>query len=552
MSGEPAESPPSARLVELAVSDLGIIDRLHLVLGPNMTALTGETGAGKTMVVGAIELLLGGRADPVVVRSGATEAVVEGRFEVNGEELILTRVVPAEGRSRAYVNGRMATATALGETSRVLIDLHGQNAHQSLLSPSVQRQALDRYADIDVAPLVDARNRLARLGAERDSLGGDPGTRARELDLLRHQIAELDAAELEDPGEDAGLSATEEILADAFAHQEAAQAAVEALRGDHGGIDRVREAGAALDGRLPFETAAERLASLVAELTDVADDVRHRGEEIDEDPEKLADVRQRRQLLVDLRRKYGTAPQVDGRVGGGTLADVITYRDEARARLAQLESHDADLEAIDRAIAGARAELAQIAATVGAARRAAAPALATEVEGRLADLAMAKAALRVTVDDADPGDEVRFLLAANPGLPAGPLNKVASGGELARTMLALRLVLGNAPPILVFDEVDAGIGGNAAVAVGRSLAALGRRHQVLVVTHLPQVAAYADHQVLVSKSDEAGISAMSADPLSADRRVDELSRMLAGSHGGVPMREAARELLDAAGLERER
>ncbi|MCA9516761.1 MAG: AAA family ATPase [Myxococcales bacterium] len=216
------------QLLELSVTDLGIIEHARLVLGPGMTALTGETGAGKTLIVGAIALLLGGRAEPGVVRSGASEAIVEGRFAVAGDELVLTRVIPAEGRSRAYVDGRLATATSLGEAGGLLVDLHGQHDHQSLLSGAVQRAALDDFAGVDLEPLRAATAARAGLERRRDELGGDPGARAREADLLRFQVDELDAAAIEDPDEDAELDRLETTLADAVAHREAAAAAAEA------------------------------------------------------------------------------------------------------------------------------------------------------------------------------------------------------------------------------------------------------------------------------------------------------------------------------------
>ena len=535
---------PRDQLVELAVTDFGIIDHVRLLLGPGMTALTGETGAGKTLLIGAIDLLLGGRADPAMVRTGRDEAVIEGRFVVDGDEVVLTRVVPTDGRSRAYVNGRMATATVLGEQARTLIDLHGQHAHQSLLAPGVQRAALDQFAAVDLDPL-----RAARL----EELGGDAGARAREADLLRFQISEIDAAALTDPDEDAALDELEDRLADAVAHREAASRAVEAIGADGAAVDQVGAAVADLDGRAPFAEVLDRLRAIQAELTDAAAELRTTGESIEDDPARLAEIRERRQLLVELRRKYGSAPHAGSPEGGaGTLADVIAYGADAAARLAEIDGHDARAAQLDREGAAARADEQRAAAVVGAARRTAAPDLATAVEGNLAELAMPNARFAVQVGEADPGDDVTFTLAANPGSAPGPLAKVASGGELARAMLALRLVLSVAPPVLVFDEVDAGIGGAAALAVGRSLAALGADHQVLVVTHLPQVAAFADHQVHVVKAVADGTTVASASPLAEDDRVIELSRMLSGTPDSERVQEAAHELLQLAASERGR
>ncbi|MCB9371364.1 MAG: DNA repair protein RecN [Microthrixaceae bacterium] len=528
-------------LSELAVEDLGVIEKLSLLLGPGMTAVTGETGAGKTLVVGAIDLLVGGRADPRLVRPGAAEARVEGRFLHRDDEVVVTRVIPREGRSRAYIDGRLATVAALAELGAELVDLHGQHAHQSLLSPSVQRRSLDRFGSVDLAPLHDARQRLAEIDRALDALGGDERARAREIDLLRYQVDELAAASLEDPGEDDRLEAEEDRLADAVAHREAAGQALEALTGEGGGQDRLAAALAAVAGRAPFAAAEGRLLAAQAELADVAAELRAAGEAIVEDPERLAAVRARRRLLHELTRKYGES-----------LAEVIAYRDELSARLADLEAYEERARALDARRGEAVAAVDDAAAAVGRARRAAAPGLAEATQSHLAALAMPKARLGVSVADDDPGDDVAFTLAANPGAALLPLAKVASGGELARTMLALRLVLTAGPPVLVFDEVDAGVGGAAALAVGRSLAALGADHQVLVVTHLPQVAAFADAQVAVAKADDGSVTTTQVAVLDEAARVVELARMLSGTPDSEAAHEHAAELLGTAARERGR
>ncbi|MGH9274913.1 MAG: AAA family ATPase, partial [Acidimicrobiales bacterium] len=276
-------------LVELAVRDLGVIEDLRLVLGAGMTVVTGETGAGKTLVVDAIELLVGGRADPVVVRSGAVEAWVEGRFVVpdpgpeEPEEVVLARAIPATGRSRAYVNGRLATVAALAEWGERLVDLHGQHAHQSLLAPAVQRTALDRFAQIDLGDLTHARARVHEIDGRLAALGGDERMRAREIDLLRFQVDELAAAAIAGPDEDDALDAEESMLADAVTHQEAAAVSSEALAGDGGAIDNLGVAIAAATGRAPFADHEVRLRALAAELADVAGELRTTGESIADD-----------------------------------------------------------------------------------------------------------------------------------------------------------------------------------------------------------------------------------------------------------------------------
>jgi len=460
---------------------------------------------------------------------------VEGRFELGDEEVVVRRVVPRDGRSRAYVNGRLATVGELSQWGRRLVDLHGQHAHQSLLATAVQRGALDRFAGIDLEPLHRARKDLAALDEQLAALGGDARERARELDLLRFQRDEIDAATIAGADEDEILEAQEDMLGDALAHREAAAVAVTALAEERGAEDRVREALGVLDGRGPFVELAQRLEAASIELADLTGELRDVGETIEDDPAALEEVRRRRKLLHDLERKYGD-----------TLVDVLAYRETISARLGELEARDsiaAQLD-VDRRVAVAAVHTAE--AAVGAARRSAAPALAAAVEQHLPALALDKARLAVEVGQEDPGDEVAFLLSTNPGTPPMPLAKIASGGELARTMLALRLVLSEAPDTLVFDEVDAGVGGAAATAVGRALADIARDHQVLVVTHLPQVAAFADRQYVISKAVRRGETLVSARLVAGEDRVVELARMLSGSPGSEKARDHARELLAGA------
>ncbi len=534
-------------LTELAIRDLGVIADLRVTLDAGMTAVTGETGAGKTMLVEAIELLVGGRADGMIVRSGAAEAWVEGRFVVGDEEVVLARAVPATGRSRAYVDGRMAPVAALAEAGARLVDMHGQHAHQSLLAPAAQRAALDEFAGVDHAPLVGARRRVREIAAGLDALGGDDRARTREAELLRFQLSELEAAGVCDPQEDAALEAEEDRLADVAAAREAAVAATQALAGDDGWSDALGAALAAVAHRPALAALEVRLRTLTAEAADVAAELRAAAEGMDEDPERLAAVRERRRLLRELRRKYGDS-----------LADVITYAVEARARLDDLEHHAARAAALEAERTAAEADVARAEAVVGTMRRKAAPRLGEAAQAHLRELALPHARLTVSVGDADPGDDVAFLLAANPGEGPLPLTKVASGGELARTMLALRLVLDQAPPTLVFDEVDAGIGGEAALAVGRRLAALaaagdrGGLRQVLVVTHLPQVAAFADNQLAVRKVERDGRAVAEAAAVEGDERVAELSRMLSGHPRSTAARGHAEELLAVAARDRGR
>jgi len=518
-------------LTELHIENLGVIDTLDLQLSEGLVALTGETGAGKTMIVEAINLLVGGRADAGMVRPGASEARVEGRFVFGEEEVILCRTIPLDGRSRAYVNGRLATVGQLAEHGLDLVDMHGQHAHQSLLGAKAQREALDSYAKVDLEPLRNARAAVTEIDAALATLGGDDRMRAREIDLLRFQVTEIIEAALQGADEDELLSREEDVLADAVNYREALWKAVASLAEESGATDNLGTAISALSHKEPFAGFVMRLKALQGELEDVSADIRDEAESIEENPARLDAVRQRRQLLVDLRRKYGDS-----------LVEVIKFGEESAVRLAELESFEARAATLDqeRALAVRKLEAAQ--SVVGKARRDGAGPLAQQVQKHLRTLAMAHAVIDVSVGQ-DPGDEVVFLLAANPGSPVMPLTKVASGGELARTMLALRLVLSSGPNTLVFDEVDAGIGGEAAVAVAQALAQLGKRHQVLVVTHLPQVAAAGHAHIQVSKSVRSGKTFAQAATLDQEERIAEIARMLSGGVAEATALEHARELL---------
>jgi DNA repair protein RecN (Recombination protein N) len=546
-------------LVELHVVDLGIVADLDLVLGPGLTAITGETGAGKTLLVDAVELLVGGRADGAVVRDGAAVARVEGRFlhPESGEETVLARVVPREGRSRAYVDGRLATAAELAELGAALVDLHGQHGHQSLLDPAVQRAALDRFAGISaldaLAAYREARAGVRAVDAEFETLGGDARARAREIDLLRFQVDEIAAAHLDNAQEAEALEAEELLLADAVGHRDALNLAYDALQGP--ALDAVGAAVSALEGRPALAAFSARVRGTQAEIADIEQELRQEVERVDDDPARVEAVRLRRQQLHDLGRKYGS-----------TLAEVITYEQTARARLAELESYEERAAILEARRLALVAAVEAAARDLSAARRAAAGPLARAIEQHLRELAMPHAAMDVVVETGDPTDggtdRVTFQLAPNPGETARPLARAASGGELSRAMLAARVVLTDAPPTLVFDEIDAGIGGEAGVAVGRLLATLGARHQVLCVTHLAQVAAFAGTQVVVEKTVEKVVekageqqqnasgtaerTVASAAIVEGEARVSELSRMLAGIGESAHARRHAAELLDTA------
>lgn len=528
-------------LTELRIENLGIVENLELVFSDGVIALTGETGAGKTMLVEAINLLIGGRADATVVRHGTQEARVEGRFVVGDNETILCRVIPLDGRSRAYVNGRLATVAQLSELGQELLDMHGQHAHQSLLGAAAQREALDHFAQIDLSGLRAARARVTEVDASLALLGGDERARAREIDLLRFQVDEISAASITDPQEDESLAKEQDVLSDAVNYRDSLWSAHGVMSDEEGVSDSLGKAIAFLGNREAFSEIITRMKSIQSDLDDVSGELRDTAEGIEDNPKRLDDVRNRRQLLLDLRRKYGE-----------TLSDVMQYGAESSVRLEELEGYEARALALDADRKQAVSELRIQEQRVGDARRKAAPLLAKAVQQRLRKLAMPHAVLDVHVanDSGDvsrdaAGDGVVFLLAANPGTEALPLTKVASGGELARTMLALRLVLTEGPHSLVFDEVDAGIGGEAAVAVAQALSDLGKRHQVLVVTHLAQVAAVATSHIQVSKQVKDRQTFAQAQPLDADARISEIARMLSGGVAETAALEHAKQLLAA-------
>ncbi|MCF3184046.1 DNA repair protein RecN [Streptomyces sp. NPDC029721] len=568
----------------MRIRSLGVIDDAVVELSPGFTAVTGETGAGKTMVVTSLGLLLGGRADPALVRIGAKAAVVEGRVvlrpdaaaAVRAEEagaeldegaLLISRTVSAEGRSRAHVGGRSVPVGLLSELADDLVAVHGQTDQQGLLRPARQRQALDRYAGDAVAvPLekyAGAYRRLRAVSAELDTITTRARERAQEADLLRFGLDEVAAVEPL-PGEDAELAAEAERLGHAESLASAAQAAHAALAGDvedPEGVDAntlVAGAHRALEAVRSHDPVLGALADRIAELGillgDVAGELAGYADDLDADPLRLAAVEERRAALTQLTRKYGDS--VDA---------VLEWAQKGSARLLELDGDDERIEELTAERDALLAELSQLAQALTDARTEAAERFASAVTAELASLAMPHA--RVTIDirqtEAADGvevggrpvaygptgaDEVELLLAPHPGAQPRPIAKGASGGELSRVMLAVEVVFAGTTPVptYLFDEVDAGVGGKAAVEIGRRLAKLARTAQVVVVTHLPQVAAFADRQLLVEKTVDGSVTRSGVTVLEGEDRIRELSRMLAGQEDSQTARAHAEELLAAA------
>ncbi len=572
-------------LEEVRITGLGVIDDAVLELSAGFTALTGETGAGKTMVVTALGLLFGGRADPARVRPGAARAAVEGRLLVspevarevedaggdlddNGSSLVLSRSVSAEGRSRAFAGGHSVPVSLLQVLADDLVAVHGQADQQQLLKPGRQRDALDRFGGPELAvALSDYRrvyNRHRAVREELEALTQAERDRAAEAETLRLGLAEVEAVSPV-TGEDAALLAEEEKLANADALQAAATTAHEALIGDPATasvdasdvVTLLGIAGRALEPVRPHDPLLAGLADRLSEasylISDVAGELASYNESLDSDPARLAAVQERRAALGRLIRAYGVSGSASGDV-----AAVLDWAKQAGSRLAELEGDNDKIAALAEEEASLRAEVTSRAGQLTALRSAAAERFASEVTAELTVLAMPHASLTTVVNELDaPGphgaDDVEIRLAAHPGAPALPLNKGASGGELSRVMLAIEVVFAGADPVptFVFDEVDAGVGGKAAVEIGRRLARLARCSQVIVVTHLPQVAAFADNHLAVEKSDDGLVTASGVVRLDKAGRVRELSRMLGGLEESEFGQAHAEELLTLAARERQ-
>jgi DNA repair protein RecN (Recombination protein N) len=571
---------------EIRIRGLGVIDDAVLEPHRGLTVVTGETGAGKTMVLTGLALLLGGRADPAVVRgdraevegrvAGATGGVVERVLDAGGDldegVVVLARTVAAEGRSRAFLGGRSVPVSVLAELADDLVAVHGQSDQQRLLAPSRQRGALDRYAGDAVAvPLAAYRERFDRL-REVERLLAEIGThvreRAQEADLLRHGLGEVEAVSPE-PAEAESLAAEAERLEHAEGLREAAARAHEALRTDGDDLDAlalIAAARRALDAERAHDPVlgryADRLADAAAALDDVASELASYADGVEADPARLEVVQERRAALAGLTRKYGA-----------TIDEVLAWAERSAQRLLELDGDDERLVALEDERRTLRTELGRLAAEVSAARAEAGERFGSAVTAELAALAMPHAVVTVALRSADAReglevessggvravafgpsgvDEVEILLVPHAGAPSRPIAKGASGGELSRVMLAVEVVLAGSDPVatLVFDEVDAGVGGKAAVEVGRRLARLSRSSQVLVVTHLPQVAAFADRQVVVEKSDDGRVTASQLRAVDDQDRVRELARMLAGLEGSEHAAAHAQELLDLAAADR--
>jgi DNA repair protein RecN (Recombination protein N) len=560
-------------LLELRIENLLLIERAELRPGHGLTAITGETGAGKSVLAHALDLLLGGKPRPGIVRPGASEAYVEGAFELPaglleepefaelrervGEELdeiVLARRVSAEGRSRAFVQGRSATAADLQALGGRLVAFFGQHEHRRLTLASAQLDLLDGFCGREQlelrASLAAAHGRMRELERALAELRERAGTRDRDLDLLAFEIEEieqLDPSEVEKDSllaERSRLRQLDGLLAAAGAGAEAIAPSAD----DPGvatllsGAERLAEQVAGADREL--DALAERLAAVRLEAEDVGAELRRYADSLEAEPGRLDVVEERLELYDRLERKHG-----------GSVAAVLAHAERCRRERDRLEQAEVETERAEAALAEARADRDGLAEQVGAARREAAPRLAERVREELAALAMENAAFEVEVEprgeapDIGPSgaERAEFMLGPNPGVPAAPIRDAASGGELSRVMLALMTVAGMGESrTLVFDEVDAGVGGQTARAVGERLRALGDTRQVLCITHLPQIAALASAHFRIEKSAEADTALTTVESLEGDGVVAELCRMLGAEASDKAARRHAKELLAAA------
>jgi len=586
-------------LREIRIQNLGVIDDAVLELSAGLNVLTGETGAGKTMVVSGLGLLLGARADAGLVRTGATKAVVEGvvhvgpehpatlrAIEAGGdaeEDLILARTVSAEGRSKAHVGGRTAPISVLGELGELLVAVHGQSDQWRLRQPEQHRVVLDRFAGESVTEpygrYTSLFDELQQVAAELRELRGRARDRAREVDVLRAGLEEIEAVDPA-PGEDLELRAEDERLAHADGLRASAGQAHALLTGDQDGLypgtgrsdglnsgdvgGHLATARVALAPMTAHDPALADLDRRLQELgylaADLGVDLAAYLSEAEVDPARLAWVQDRRAELARLQRKYGD-----------TVDDVLAWGKESAARLAELEGADDRADGLQIWLDTLREDLATCAGELSAARRLAATDFGARVTTELSHLAMGKAVVQVSMGRRpDPEglpledetervrfsrhgvDDVEILLAANPGAPLRTVAKAASGGELSRVMLALEVVTGSGDvPTFVFDEVDAGVGGKAALDVGARLAALATSAQVIVVTHLAQVAAYADRHLVVRKTDDGHITASGVVVVTGEERLRELARMMGGVEDSDVAIEHAKELLGQASAGRQ-
>ncbi len=550
-------------LTLLKIRNLALVDELAWELGAGLIGVTGETGAGKSVIVGALKLVLGERADKSLIRTGEDQCVVEAVFELthtaginpileegglapcDDNQLIVRRTI-GQSASRQFVNDSPVTLALLKRLGEHLVDLHGPHDHQSLLSADRQLAMLDAYAGSEnqLATYRETYRAWRTKHAALEELRNAENATEHEIDLLKHQISEIDAAQL-NPAEEQDLEDRWRRANNASRLMESAAAAISTLNGENGILDRLGELQRLvrdlekLDPSISEKTAS--LETAAVELQDLEGNLADYTQELEINPAEAETLAERVNLIESLKRKYGPS-----------LADVLNRRNTAAARLDSIENRSDKIEQLEREVAEGRKALDAAGKTLAASRRKAAPKLAKEISSQLKDLGFKQSSFEVPLNSlADPGphglESADFLFGPNPGEPLMPLRQIASSGEISRVMLAIKSALAEQDdtPLMVFDEIDANVGGEVARAVGAKMAALGTRHQVIAITHFPQVAATASHHFVVEKEVSAGRTRSRLFPVVGETRIQELVRMLGG--GGKQARAMAASLLNPAG-----
>ncbi|ACZ42572.1 DNA repair protein RecN [Thermobaculum terrenum ATCC BAA-798] len=566
-------------LAELHIRDFAIISEINISFSPGFNAFTGETGAGKSIIIDALDLVLGGRASPDMVRTGASSSLIQAMFVLEGgvlrevsellesngldpsEELIITREISSSGRSSARINGSLVPVTLLRQLGENLVDITGQSEHLVLLRPSAQRDMLDHYAGaIDLRSEVSQLyNEIRQVQSELDALVSGQREAERRADMLRYQIEEISSADLQ-PGEDEELLKRRNLLANAEKLAQLADNAYQSLYSSStSAIDQLQQAQSLLEELVRLDNSLSSNLDMISEAVVAVEEaslsIRRYRDSIEFDPGMLEVVEERLDLINKLKRKYGA-----------TIEEILQYRDNAEAELSDIENSDEKIRKLETQLENLRQQLAQKAKDLSSIRSKAAKDLGRKIEQELNDLLMTNAQIEIKVGYKQPSDysisidgtevgidqtgadDIELLVSPNPGEPLKPIAKVASGGEISRIMLAIRTVLSAADttPTLVFDEVDVGIGGRSGRIVGEKLTGLASNHQVIAITHLAQVAAYADTHFKITKVIQDNLTTTRVDKLDREGIRHELAAML----GGMPVTDrslqSADELIDLA------
>jgi DNA repair protein RecN (Recombination protein N) len=543
-------------LKELRVKNFAIIDELSVDFGPGLNVLTGETGAGKSIIIGALGIALGQRAYTEMIKTGADEAVVEAFFDIErhpyleelgidgSDGIIIRRVVSRSSKTKAYINDTIVNLQSLNSLGKMLVDIHGQNEHQSLLSPENQLRLLDHFGGLDTlrAEVAEAFNKGEALRRKVEAAKAGARESAQKLDLLKFQTNEIEAASLED-GEDVKLAEERTILANLSRLTELTESAYEEIYGSEGAaIERLSRAVSALKEMSSMDKSTEEVIQVLQQALAIAEDASHSlrayKDRYDADPARLEAVEDRIELIKKLKKKYGE-----------TVADVLSYLEKAKGELASIETSDESIGEMEEELKKNEEAFDKLAGGLSKKRRKVSGGLESSIIGVLKDLALEKSNFKVDIRPAPASstgaDEVELLFSANKGEDLKPLVRVASGGELSRIMLAIKSVLRGADeiPVLVFDEVDMGIGGKTAQNVARKLKETSKDHQVLLITHLPQIASAADIHAHIHKDSAGKGVKVTLRTLSGKDRQEEIARMLSGRITEASLKHA-RELIE--------